>query len=137
MKKIILFAILVAGLINLTSCEKSKGKCELIAAKIIRYDCDRVIFQLLTPEHLGDSNWWDVQTGIRYENVVYYRNTCKIAALTKGGLDTLYVNVKKSYDASILTDCVQCEALSQNPPQSMVDFVEISKSPCLTAASEQ
>lgn len=111
-------------------CEVEPNDCELIPAKIIRYDCDRVIFELLTTESIGDAVWRDGTTGSSYTNVVSYYNTCKIGGLTNGSKDTLYVRVKKT--TANLTDgnCYQCLAISQDPPQTKVDFIEIQKSPC-------
>ena len=117
-----------------TSCEKmimkcKKETCDLIPAKIIRYDCDRVIFQLMTKDILGDPNWKDTQTGITYSNVVSYYNTCKITEISKGEMSTLYVKLKKSdYDNQI--PCYQCLVVSQDPPQTKTDFEIIEKSPC-------
>lgn len=130
MKKLNVLVSTVALLAAFPSCKKDNAECELVAAKIIRYDCDRVIFQMLTPVNLGDSGWLDVQTGIRYDNVISYNNTCIISKLPLRKSDTLYVKVKKGNDAAIPASCVQCLAVSQNPPGTMVDFVEISGFPC-------
>jgi hypothetical protein len=129
-KKILIFA----GLLSQTfffACEKATdNSCNPIAAKIIRYDCDRVIFQLLTTEAIGDANWEDVQTGQQYTNVVSYYNNCKIKELTNGEKATLYVTLKQPAINPTIPDCFRCEALSQFPPQTKVDFTEISKEPC-------
>lgn len=130
MKKRNLFAATIALLIAFSSCEKSSSECKLIPAKVLRYDCDRVIFQLLTTETIGDANWEDVQTGQRYSNVVSYYNTCKIAELANGEKVTLYVNLKEPEINPVIGDCVRCQAISQDPPQTKVDFAEISKEPC-------
>lgn len=130
MKKRILFTTTIALLVAFSSCEKNNSECKLVAAKVLRYDCDRVIFQLLTTETIGDANWEDVQTGQRYNNVVSYYNTCKIAELTNGEKVTLYVSFKEPEINPAIGDCVRCQAISQAPPQTMVDFKEISKSPC-------
>lgn len=130
MKKENLIAVLIASILIFGSCKKSVRDCNLIPAKIIRSDCDRVIFQLLTTENIGDANWEDVQTGQRYNNVVSYYNNCKIGELTNGKKITLYVSIKEPETNPNAPDCFRCEALSQNPPQAQVDFGEISKSPC-------
>ncbi len=133
MKKLLLPIVGFAALLSLLSCDKNKTptNCGVIPAKIIRYDCDRVIFQLLTNETIGDANWTDVQTGQNYSNVVYYKNTCAIAPFSNGGKPTLYVNLKKvTIDVPITNDCVQCEALSQNPPATQVDMIDISATLC-------
>jgi len=130
MKKTILSAIIVAAIAGLASCKKESANCDLVAAKIIRYDCDRVIFQLLTTENIGDTDWQDIQTGTRYNNVVYYNNTCAITNLTNGNRDTLYVSVKRTYENSNDNNCVQCRAISPNPPQTKIDFTEIKRTAC-------
>lgn len=130
MKRRNLFIAALAMLIAFSSCEKCDPECNPVAAKIIRYDCDRVIFQLLTTEPIGDANWEDVQTGQRYSNVVSYYNTCKIANLTNGEKVTLYVSLKQPVADPKMPDCFQCEALSQFPPQTKIDFADVSESPC-------
>jgi hypothetical protein len=56
MKKILLPLIVGITLLPVFSCKKnSTTDCTLIPAKIIRYDCDKVIFQLLTNELIGDA----------------------------------------------------------------------------------
>lgn len=104
--------------------------CDLVPAKILRYDCDRVIFQILDNSFVGDAVWEDVQTGQRYNNVVSYYNTCKIASLAEGQLRTLYVSIKRPSSNNQLSDCYHCQAVSQNPPQTKVDFDIIAKEPC-------
>lgn len=131
MKKTILSLIVLAAIGGLASCKKGSTDCNLIAAKIIRYDCDRVIFQLLTTESIGDAKWQDIQTGLQYSNVVSYYNTCTIANLTNGNMDTLFVQIKKDDREYHSLDCIQCKAISSNPPQIKVDFTEISKSTCV------
>lgn len=98
----------------------------------MRYDCDRVIFQLLTTEAIGDANWEDVQTGQRYSNVVSYYNICKIAEFAKGEKITLYVTLKEPEINPAIGDCYRCQTISQDPPQTKIDFAEISQSPCKT-----
>ncbi len=123
-------AILIATISIFSSCKKNDSDCNLIAAKIVRYDCDRVIFQLITTETIGDADWEDVQNGQRYSNVLSCCNTCKIAEFTKGKKITLYVSFKVQDTNPTIPDCFRCEAISQNPPQTKVDFAEISKSVC-------
>jgi hypothetical protein len=121
--------ILVGCTVSFTSCKKTNTDCSLIPAKIIRYDCDRVIFQLQSPASIGDTTWTDVQTGLQYSNVVSFYNTCKIAELTKGELKTIYIKpdlINQVPDGS----CYQCLAVSQNPPQTKIGFTEISLSGC-------
>jgi len=139
MKKINLLILITAMGIALSSCEKmdcihpdkkESSDCVIIPAKIIRYDCDRVILQLLSNEGIGDANWEDKSTGINYNNVVSYYNTCKINTLTNGELTTLYVNLKKITENLQADDCIQCMAISDNVPDTKVDLTSISKKPC-------
>ena len=120
----------VAMLVLIISCKKENTDCDLIAAKILRYDCDRVILQLPQSSGMGDANWTDVQTGISYNNVVYYRNTCRISAFAPNCEKiTLYVRAEQFENPS-LPECFQCQAVSQNPPNTMVDLLEISLTDC-------
>ena len=115
----------------LLSCKKENTDCYLIPAKILRADCDRIIFQLLTSESIGDANWVDVRTGQQYSNVAAYSNTCAISdILNNSSTDTLYVNPIKLTDRTLVPDCYQCQAISENPPLTNVDFKEISLSAC-------
>jgi hypothetical protein len=133
MKSLKLIASLIVVMLVYTACTKCELECEpecdLIPAVVIRYDCDRVIFKLLTTENIGDAEWVDSHTGEKHRNVVSFNNTCLIATITNGEKKTLYVNLKKTTHQRNL-DCIQCEALSTNPPQTAVEFTEISKSPC-------
>ncbi len=130
MKKSILFVFTSAAIISFTSCKKESTDCSFVAAKVIRYDCDRVIFQFLTTENIGDAEWEDIQTGQRYNNVASFYDNCKIAKLTNGEKVTLYVSLKQPEPNPKIPDCFRCEALPQNPPQTRVDFIEISKTLC-------
>ncbi|MEJ7913207.1 MAG: hypothetical protein WKF70_08635 [Chitinophagaceae bacterium] len=132
MKEIILSVIFLAAVTSLTSCRKQTSDCKLVAAKIIRYDCDRVIFQLLTSESIGDPDWIDrtTQVGKRYSNVVSYHNICAVNKLTNGSYDTLYVQIKKDDLEYHSRECIQCQAISVDPPQRKVNFTEIRNSPC-------
>lgn len=130
MKKIFLLGILPSVVLLFSSCKKQEDNCNLIPAKIIRYDYDRVIFQLLTNENIGDANWQDVRTGQQYTNVVSYYNTCAIGAIANGNPATLYVTLKKTDENLFARDCFQCLALSQNPPQTKVDFTVVSENQC-------
>jgi hypothetical protein len=132
MKKIFFMGILPSAVLLFSSCKKQQENCSLIPAKIIRYDCDRVIFQLLTNENIGDANWEDMRTGQQYTNVVSYYNTCAIGPIANGNLATLYVTLKKTDENLFARDCIQCLAVSQNPPQTEVDFISISENQCGT-----
>jgi len=130
MKRTTLAAALFISLSALLACNSGADKCNLIPAKILRYDCDRIVFQLLSKEQIGDADWQDVQTGIHYTNVVSYYNTCGIGKITDGKKDTLYVVVKKTTENLHNGDCMQCLLTSVKPPQTKVDFENISKIPC-------
>ena len=129
MKRRIFLIAPLALLFVFSSCEKCYTECDLVPAKIIRYDCDRVIFQLLTTQTIGDADWLDVQTGERYSNVVSYYDNCKINKLTKGEMVSIYVRLKMAEPNPPIPDCYRCEALSQAPPVIQVDLLEVSKNP--------
>lgn len=113
------------------SCAKHKHRdCALIPAKILRYDCDRVILQLLTNEHIGDNNWTDVQNGNAYTNVASYYNTCQIASFTNGRFDTVYVKAETIHDDPFVNGCVQCMVASPDPPKTKIVLKEIQTAPC-------
>ena len=133
MKYTTLLSLMIIVLMAFSSCEKCIPDCDLVPAKIIRYDCDRVIFQLLTNTAIGDPDWQDVQTGQRYSNVVSYYNTCEIAKLTNGEKQTLYVNFIEPDMDPIVGDCYRCQAISQAPPQTKVHLKTISTSACEVA----
>lgn len=128
--KTIILAATVLSATAFTSCKKTVSECGMTEAKIIRYDCDRVIFQLLTNENIGDADWTDVQTHQQYSNVVPYYNTCAVNAITNGEIATLYVTVKKVVESNYDIYCNQCKVKSNYPPQTKVDFISISTEPC-------
>ncbi len=130
MKQKNLFISIIALMAVLSSCKKENVECDLMPAEIIRYDCDRVIFRLLTSTPIGDPDWTDVQTGQHYSNVVSYYNTCRIAQITNGEKSTLYVNLLEPDNCPVIEDCVQCQAVSEAPPQTAVAFGNISKLAC-------
>lgn len=140
MKKIFLLSLTLATAIQFASCKKmncdtpdKKTECELIPAKILRYDCDRVILELLTTEKIGDDNWIDEASGITYHNVASCFNTCPISEITKNNfsmVSTLYVRIKQTEEFITNGDCVQCQAISTNVPNKQIDFVEIKTEPC-------
>lgn len=130
MKKTISLLLAVLTLNIFTACDKCWEECRLIPAKVIRYDCDQVIFQLLTNEILGDSTWLDVNSGQVYSNVVSCFNTCEIAAITKGEYMTLYVNPEKTDLPLPPADCFQCQAIANDPPKTRMIFSDISTKPC-------
>ena len=127
MKRTISFLVIT---LFLSACCKTNEECQLIAAKVIRYDCDRVTFQLLTDELIGDSTWLDVNSGQSYRNVVSCFNTCEIATITRGTYSTLYVSVEKTEQSLPPVGCVQCQAIAKDPPGTKVVFTNISTTPC-------
>jgi len=130
MKGTTLYLILAGALFMFASCKKETDHCQFVAAKAIRTDCDRVIFQLLTPERIGDADWQDVHTGARYSNVVSYYNICLMGQLGICKGDTLYVRIRSTYEYVYDSGCFQCQAISNDPPQTKVDFIKMSKSAC-------
>lgn len=128
MKKLI--TTLLLPLLLFSACCKEKEECGLVPAKLIRFDCDRAIFQLLTDQVIGDPAWTDVNSGRQYNNVVSCFNTCEIAAITNGQFMTLYVNLEKTDQVLPVADCVQCQAVANDPPDTNVIFKTISGQPC-------
>lgn len=118
--------------ILLISCRKENGNtCDLIPAKILRVDCDRIIFQLETSEMIGDNTWTNIDDNTTYDNVVMYRNTCKIAEKTNGYANmVLYVDPEKITSPENPANCIECQAISRNPPLQWVDFKTISDQAC-------
>lgn len=110
--------------------EKIEPNCDLIPAEILKYECDGVVFRLTGNKAFGDAVWEDKTTGIKYSNVVFYSNTCEINTLTNGELTTLYVDVQKTNTPVQVTDCMQCLAVTENAPETKVNFNTISKEPC-------
>jgi hypothetical protein len=141
-KMIVTVLVATTVVLSATSCEKidycsakkstkkTNSDCDLIPAKIIRYDCDKVIFQLLTSQTIGDANWKDEVTGINYTNVVSYYNTCEIGGIAQGELTTLYVNPVKLNENKYNAACIQCLAISTNVPETKIDFLVVSKETC-------
>lgn len=110
--------------------EKIADNCDLIPAKILKYECDGVVFQLQGNNAFGDAEWEDKTTGVKYPNVVFYHNTCEINTLTNGELSTLYVHAQKTNVPVYVTDCMQCLAITENAPKTKVIFNSISKESC-------
>jgi len=130
MKKNYLLLLLI-GIISLASCKKTgEDTCPKIGARIIKYECDRVIFQLLTDQYAGDADWQDPQTGQHYSNVVSWYNTCAVAEFTNGRLDTIYVNVSPETTDPLPISCNQCLALPLNPPNTKVEMRDLGTVPC-------
>jgi hypothetical protein len=131
MKKIIIPLICLVIVTGFYSCEKQSAECGLVPAKILLYDCDRIVFQLLTNENIGDTNWLHVQTGMRFNNVVSNYRRCAMNPLTHPEFDTVYLsNIKKVNRNERDNSCSQCDGLPLNPPQTMIDFTNISAVPC-------
>ncbi|MBC7936486.1 MAG: hypothetical protein H7Y86_14145 [Rhizobacter sp.] len=131
------FLLLAGCLISMAACKKTNDtECDRIGAKIIKYECDRVIFQLLTDENIGDADWEDYQTGQHYSNVVSWYNTCAVTELTQGQLSTLYVNIGTENSDPGNANCYQCLALPINPPTTKVEFTDLSLLPCDSIMSD-
>ncbi|MFN8253072.1 MAG: hypothetical protein U0V75_14485 [Ferruginibacter sp.] len=131
--KIILSSLVMA--ILFASCDKCKIESSCIPARILRYDCDRVILQLQSSQQIGDSSWTDVQTGTRYTNVVWYDNTCLVSAVTGGQKQTIFVTLGKTEDTD-QSGCMECTAVSANPPVTRVYFKNISRDTCIAGVQE-
>ena len=136
MKRILIPVLSFAFCGSFFACKNEQtNSCSLMPAKIIRFDCDRVIFQLLTNDFAGDAEWTDVHTGNRYNNVVYWFNNCGLSAGNHDLMDTVYINPERITVPRYPENCVQCQAVSSNPPQTMVEVTEISDAPCNTAGN--
>ncbi len=116
-----------------TSCTKDNKKtnCNLTHAKVLRYDCDRVILQVLDGSINGDAVWTNVVNGNIYHNVVSFHNTCAFAAATGNMATDVYIEgaaiiENPQMDAS----CVQCQAVSPNPPITKISGSGFSSAPC-------
>ena len=120
----------MAGFLIFSSCKKQTA-CSLVPAKIIRRDCDRVVFQLLNNDFAGDTAWTDMYTGIRYTNVVSYYNTCAVGQATNGNFDTLFLNMERLTSPLFARDCIQCMIVTiNNPVHTNVEVTEISTIAC-------
>ncbi len=84
----------------------------------------------MTTQQIGDSQWTDAFTGQTYQNVVSYYNTCQISTLTNGELSTLYVKLEPTGHELSVPDCYQCQAISNQPPQTKMVLTEIQTAPC-------
>lgn len=119
---------------SFAACEKkNETDCSgFTKVKVIRVDCDEVVFQVMSDVLVGDPTWTDVTNGQVYDNVVRYRNTCRIAQKTNGYSNkTLLVKWKKLNQPGPLdANCAECDAISLNPPQQWVDFTEIASQAC-------
>lgn len=127
----ICFTILFSTVLFISSCKKATNTCSLIHAKVLRYDCDRVILQIMDNSIASDADWEDVMTGNHYSNVVSYHNTCAFAFGTNNIVQDVYLEGARTVvNAFRPADCVQCQAVSPNPPQTKIDVTRISLTPC-------
>lgn len=120
---------------SFAACEKKNETTDcsgFTEVKVIRVDCDEVVFQVMSDVLIGDPSWTDARDGQVYHNVVRYRNTCRIAEKTNGYSNkTLFVKWKKLNEPGPLdANCVECDAISPNPPQQWVDFTEFASQAC-------
>lgn len=131
MKKLFTTALLSVCVLFFSCKKESRCSCNFVKAKVLRYDCDRVILQLLNSSINGDATWTDITTGNTYTNVVSYYNTCVFATVTGGAVTEVYLKSPVVVnEQAIATGCVQCQAISQAPPQTKIDAAEISISGC-------
>lgn len=132
MKKLSLITAILVALALLLSCKKQAGaNCSLTHAKVLRYDCDRVILQLLDGSFNGDASWTDMVSGNTYTNVVSYYNTCAFSQVTNNELTEVYIEGITAVDQQQLSiACMQCQALSQAPPQTKIDMAGFRLTPC-------
>jgi hypothetical protein len=119
-------------LLATAACKKNKD-CNLVPAKMIRSDCDRVVFQVLSNKVTGDANWTNVQNGKTYTNVVADFNTCFYSAFLNKVTDSIiYINpaTVEYVRTNPPPACLQCLAISQAPPATTVRIGEVSSIPC-------
>lgn len=103
-------------------------------AKVLRYDCDRVILQVLDNRIDGDAEWTDTRNGNTYSNVVSYYNTCAFSFATNNVITDIYIEgAVVTTDPLAAAGCMQCQAISPAPPQTKIDMARFSLVPCSEA----
>lgn len=110
-------------------CKEDTVNCNMIAADILRYDCDRVILKLNSIDMIGDAQWTDEVTGETYSNVVWYRKGCRIAELTRCVEKRIYLVLSATEDDAPVCP-VECQAVSQSPPQQQIFIREATLNGC-------
>lgn len=132
MKQLLYITVALFALSVFGACKKERTtNCNLTRAKILRYDCDRVILQVLDNRFNGDALWTDIITGNTYTNVVSYYNTCAFSQVTNNELTDVYIEgIISVSQQQLSTACMQCQALSQAPPQTKIDMTRFTLSPC-------
>lgn len=125
-----IYAILaIIGLVGLSACSKSKD-CDYRKATVIRYDCDRVILQLSEDYPIGEDNWYDANSGERYDNVVSCLNICTIREATRAVPNaTVYVKLKETTRTNGET-CLVCVGIPLSAPSVVVEATAVSASQC-------
>ncbi len=128
---IAIMAFSLAVLMNLSCTKQKASNCNRSHAKVLRYDCDRVILQITDGSIAGDADWEDVTTGIHYSNVVSYHNTCAFQLLTNNIIWEIYMEgARVVQNPTVPEGCIQCMAISQNPPQTKIDIGRLVLGPC-------
>jgi hypothetical protein len=133
--QLVLIAMIIMGF---SACEKKQTtvECQLIQVVRLRSDCDRIIFKVISENRIGDANWTDNSTGQTHTNVVAMINPCRFNSLPYPEMqrrDTFFVKIQQLPNSSLPIvgeNCVQCLALSNNPPTAKVDFLIIDTSTC-------
>lgn len=116
-------------LIGFSACSKSED-CDYLEAKVIRYDCDRVILKLGEDAPMGEDNWYDASSGEHYDNVVSCLNICTIREVTRGVPDaTVYVKLKETTRTNGEI-CLVCSGISLSGPAVIVETTAVSASKC-------
>ncbi|MBN8785339.1 MAG: hypothetical protein ABS85_00640 [Sphingobacteriales bacterium SCN 48-20] len=119
----------IIALMVLSACSKSKD-CDYRKATVIRYDCDRVILQLSEDYPIGEDNWYDANSGERYDNVVSCLNICTIREVTRAVPNaTVYVKLKETTrtDGEV---CLVCVGIPLSAPAIVVEATAVSASQC-------
>ena len=126
MKKIILLILAGAGLATWWGCKKSNVACALEPVEILRYDCDRIIFRFLNNNDLGDASWTNIFNSSTYNHVSSATLNCSYGQLLSGQPDTVYLKVRPVAELARYSDCVQCQAISANQPESKMEILDLS-----------
>jgi hypothetical protein len=134
----LLFAYCCILLTAISACEKKATlvNCELVEVVRLRSDCDRIIFKIASGNFTGDASWTDLSTGKTHTNVVAMINPCRFNTLPYPEIqrrDTFFVKIEQLPNSAppiTTANCVQCFAVSQNPPIIQVDFPLIETSTC-------
>jgi hypothetical protein len=109
--------------------DKKANACAFVPAKVLRYDCDIVIIQVLTSDLIGDAQWVNVHNGNRYDNVVFVKTGCDPIGNRNDPFGIFYVKLGPPV-TNLLRCGVQCQAIPSSPPTTEKSILEQSQSAC-------